>query len=170
MIQMDLFNNVAKIYQHNCTILKSDKQTLFQIMFKNTPSASQHLSICHLCLTRQHILKAKIYAVTFINDESNTVMKEEILFYFIMIKQNRTIIEQNIINLLKNIIICTWLMVSPNPPSLVTGLIVSFVLFVFVLSRVDSMLPVFLVHLVLYLFHGDYIQPEATNLWVIHSS
>ena len=49
-------------------------------------------------------------------------MKEEILFYFIMIKQNRTIIEQNIINLLKNIIICTWLMVSPNPPSLVTGL------------------------------------------------
>jgi hypothetical protein len=39
-----------------------------------------------------------------------------------MIKQNRTIIEQNIINLLKNIIICTWLMVSPNPPSLVTGL------------------------------------------------
>jgi hypothetical protein len=33
-------------------------------------------------------------------------MKEEILFYFIMIKQNRTIIEQNIINLLKNIIIC----------------------------------------------------------------
>ena len=67
---------------------------------------SQHLSICHLCLTRQHILKAKIYAVTFINDESNTVMKEEILFYFIMIKQNRTIIEQNIINLLKNIIIC----------------------------------------------------------------
>ena len=106
---------------------------------------SQHLSICHLCLTRQHILKAKIYAVTFINDESNTVMKEEILFYFIMIKQNRAIIEQNIINLLKNIIICIKkkqkkkknistnfaikrififhrLMVSPNPPSLVTGL------------------------------------------------
>jgi len=43
--------------------------------------------------------------LTFINDESNTILKEYIFFYFIMIKQIRTIIDRNSISLRRNSIV-----------------------------------------------------------------